>query len=407
MANKIQFKRGVKANLPTLSVAEPAFTTDTNQFFIGNGTNNIELAKAIDLSDIMQDRIYYCGTTSGTNTYTATNSKITAYTDGLTVRIKIGTASTGASTLNINGFGAKTILDTLGNAITSGGLKAGLPYQLCYNGTNFIVLGKGGGGDATAAQILLGKKATVDSGQIVGTLDLTNLVTGNIKSGVTINGVSGKASVVDTSDALATAAQILSGASAYVGGIKITGTMPDLGNSQVAFDTWTDYAGTLVYRVPSIGAFTSVVNGYKPEVIKYDANFVAANIISGKSIFGVAGSATISSMSGKRYVSGSIAITNNTAGAGVISPALTNGNASVYLGFRPTDGIFRHVDSANVYGQRFATKSDEQSYNNTNWAFISGSFKSSIGTYEFVTINDTGFTLSTLTNGTVYYEIFG
>jgi len=43
MANKIQFRRGLKANLPTLSVGEPAFTTDTKEFFIGDGTTNVAL----------------------------------------------------------------------------------------------------------------------------------------------------------------------------------------------------------------------------------------------------------------------------------------------------------------------------------------------------------------------------
>jgi hypothetical protein len=52
MANKIQFKRGVKANLPTLNVAEPAFTTDTNQFYVGNGTTNIELGKKAEIGDL-------------------------------------------------------------------------------------------------------------------------------------------------------------------------------------------------------------------------------------------------------------------------------------------------------------------------------------------------------------------
>lgn len=56
MANKIQVKRGALANLPTLSVGEPAFTTDTNQFYVGNGTSNIELAKATDLSDLMNNK---------------------------------------------------------------------------------------------------------------------------------------------------------------------------------------------------------------------------------------------------------------------------------------------------------------------------------------------------------------
>jgi len=50
MANKIQFKRGLKANLPVLSMGEPAFCTDTEEAFIGNGTSNIGIAKASDLA---------------------------------------------------------------------------------------------------------------------------------------------------------------------------------------------------------------------------------------------------------------------------------------------------------------------------------------------------------------------
>ena len=35
MANKIQFRRGLRKLLPTLSFAEPAYTSDTIEFFIG------------------------------------------------------------------------------------------------------------------------------------------------------------------------------------------------------------------------------------------------------------------------------------------------------------------------------------------------------------------------------------
>lgn len=49
MSNKIQIKRGVKAKLPVLSVGEPAFTTDTKEFFIGDGVSNVEFAKQVDL----------------------------------------------------------------------------------------------------------------------------------------------------------------------------------------------------------------------------------------------------------------------------------------------------------------------------------------------------------------------
>lgn len=313
MANKIQFKRGVKANLPTLSVAEPAFTTDTNQFFIGNGTNNIELAKATDLSDIMQDRIYYCGTTSGTNTYTATNSKITAYTDGLTVRIKIGTASTGASTLNINGLGAKTILDTLGNAITSGGLKAGLPYQLCYNGTNFIVLGKGGGGTATADKILSPYTATNDSGQVTGTIPSKTAVTYNPSTSVqTI--ASGQylseAQTIAATTGTANVSQVLSGYTFNsANGIGLTGNIPSINptwgdqyettNISVGAYSYGNGATYAYFNIPS-GNYLNGVNW----IAHYEPYLSAQNIVSGATICNIAGNATIQSLGGRQYASG-------------------------------------------------------------------------------------------------------
>lgn len=50
------------------------------------------------------------------------------------------------------------------------------------------------------------------------------LVTGNIKGGVTILGVAGKASVVETNDGNAAANQIRKGQTLYINGNKITGT---------------------------------------------------------------------------------------------------------------------------------------------------------------------------------------
>lgn len=41
MSSKIKLNRGVKANLPTLDVGEPAFTTDTNELYIGSASGNI------------------------------------------------------------------------------------------------------------------------------------------------------------------------------------------------------------------------------------------------------------------------------------------------------------------------------------------------------------------------------
>ena len=52
----------------------------------------------------------------------------------------------------------------------------------------------------------------------------SNLVASYIKKGISIGGITGTLEVLDTSDATATAADILNGKTAYVNGEKITGT---------------------------------------------------------------------------------------------------------------------------------------------------------------------------------------
>lgn len=49
---KILFKRGKKSTLPLLTQGEPAVTTDTNEFFIGNGTQNIQIPTLNQLNGV-------------------------------------------------------------------------------------------------------------------------------------------------------------------------------------------------------------------------------------------------------------------------------------------------------------------------------------------------------------------
>jgi len=68
------------------------------------------------------------------NTYTVTVSGITAYTDDQLLFVRFPTANTGASTLNVNDLGAKTIYTSLGsNILTNNAIGANYWYLLIYS----------------------------------------------------------------------------------------------------------------------------------------------------------------------------------------------------------------------------------------------------------------------------------
>lgn len=119
------------------------------------------------------------GVTAGSaNTYTLTlDPALTSYTAGVGITVKIHAANTGASTININGLGAKSIRDSKGNALTAGKLMVNGVYTLRYDGTNFILQGEGGSGNATASDLLSGKTASTDAGDILGTMPNRGAVT--------------------------------------------------------------------------------------------------------------------------------------------------------------------------------------------------------------------------------------
>lgn len=109
----------------------------------------------------------------------------------------------------------------------------------------------------------------------------SNLVAGNIKKGVSIFGVTGAldSSGIDTSDATATAGDILNGKTAYVKGSKITG---DIEVKEGQRFTPTKDGTTLP------AGYYSGETG-KENAIEGDNNFVAGNIKKGVAIWNVTG----------------------------------------------------------------------------------------------------------------------
>ncbi|MFZ2905321.1 MAG: right-handed parallel beta-helix repeat-containing protein [Cyclobacteriaceae bacterium] len=95
--------------------------------------------------------------TSGTDTYTATLSPaITAYANGQRVYLKFTNANTGAATINLNGLGAKTIKKSGGTDLAAGDIQANQILCLIYDGTNFQVVGGGGGTSLTDPLVFKG-----------------------------------------------------------------------------------------------------------------------------------------------------------------------------------------------------------------------------------------------------------
>ncbi|WP_236894708.1 hypothetical protein [Clostridium beijerinckii] len=203
------------------------------QDFVDNFTKIDSVMKEHDthLSDMVQDS-YPTVIATGTNSYVGSTDKIKALGKGTTkLTLFVGADATGNCSLNLNSYGAKNIKDSFGNIVNN--FKKDIPYNLCYNGTDFILQGKGGGGDATANQILNGKKVTVDSGQIVGTMPDRGNITATLNAGQSYTILEGHHSgggkvtansLASQTSATATAAQIVSGYSAWVDGNKVDGT---------------------------------------------------------------------------------------------------------------------------------------------------------------------------------------
>lgn len=88
--------------------------------------------------------------TTNTDSYAGnTVESITAYETGLIVNLKVTNANTGASTLNIDSLGAKSIKINVSDDTPAGQIKAGQVIPLIYDGVNFQVVGGGSSVDPT------------------------------------------------------------------------------------------------------------------------------------------------------------------------------------------------------------------------------------------------------------------
>lgn len=120
----------------------------------GNLTNGVQ-----ELDTALRSYSSCPDTSVVANTVTATVSPgPSAYFSGMEVNVLIANANTGASSININGLGAKSITN-LGNALSGGELKVGRYTQLIYNGTSFDITSN----LAPASSVYVGSSSTTGS----------------------------------------------------------------------------------------------------------------------------------------------------------------------------------------------------------------------------------------------------
>lgn len=139
---------------------------------------------SVRLSQLQNGSGATLGTIAGTNTITAVGSPtVTAYAANQVFRFIPAATNTGATTINIDGLGAKNVYWD-GAALFGGELKINVPAQVFYDGTQFNLMALGGPVSITAslgADVALNNTANYFDGPSVaqGTVG-TWLATGQV-----------------------------------------------------------------------------------------------------------------------------------------------------------------------------------------------------------------------------------
>lgn len=178
MATQVKFRRDTRSNL-LLSVpveGEIGVDTTNDRTIVGDGSTSGGIPQA-SYKDV-QNNSFNAGTVTGTADalVLTLDDAPTAYAQYQSFWITPASNNTTAATININSLGAKDIEKDDGTgtltALDADDLKAGIPVEIVYNGTKFIVQLGGGGGAVSGDWVFI--NSYTDTSGLNNALDITD-----------------------------------------------------------------------------------------------------------------------------------------------------------------------------------------------------------------------------------------
>jgi hypothetical protein len=176
-STQTQLRRGTtsQVNAMTPVVGEVVVDTTLSQPCVGDGATagGIKVPNAA----MIQKQTYTYPTVGGTgDAITLTNSPVAAaYVAGQKFTFKAGAANTTATTVNVDGLGAKNVKKMHSGALAAlvaNDIISGGTYDIIYDGTQFQIKGLTEGPYTSGAMVYLGTQTASSS----ATIDLTSLL---------------------------------------------------------------------------------------------------------------------------------------------------------------------------------------------------------------------------------------